>query len=134
MVTASGHAIPGQPKTGSRRFKWHGMRPRVRSMHEHAQFDPSDEEWAWFAPPLLPRSERGRPRTTDPREALVLDGRDGMSVYCFPPVSTIQDCTWRSEGPFECIGEMFRGFLRRISGGSEELGAIDSQSVKTAED
>ena len=109
-------------------------------MHEDAQLDPSDEERAWIAPLLPPPSERGRPRTTDLWEvlnALMFMGRTACQwrnlSRCFPPVSTVQEYTWRNEGLFEQGGDMLRGLLRRISGRSEEPGVIDSQRVKTAE-
>ena len=129
MATASGHAIPGW--LIPRKFTCHGMRPRERSTHEGARPDPSDEEWAWIEPLLPPPSKRGRPRTTDPREALVLDGHHGMPVHCTVspgfqgPELFLQAADRRA---FRACGDVFRGLLRQLAGRSREPGAMTARA------
>jgi putative transposase len=106
--------------------------------------DLTDEQWALLEP-LLPRaSRRGRPRKTDLREilnALFYHAREGGSwralPHDFPPWKTVYNYFqwWTWDGTWQRILDALRPQVRTKAGraATPSAGAIDSQSVKTAE-
>jgi putative transposase len=105
--------------------------------------DLTDEQWALLDPLLPPPKPRGRPRA-DLRE--VLNGplylnRTGCQwrrlPHDFPPWSTVHTGyrRWRTDGTWQRLNDALRPQARRQAGRdpSPRAGAVDSQSVKAAE-
>jgi|ERR1019366_6393968 putative transposase len=111
------------------------------------KFYPSDltnEQWALLKP-FLPRpSRRGRPCKANLRDvvnALFYHAREGGSwralPHDFPPWKTVYNYfeSWTRDGTWQRLLDTFRPLVRIQAGraATPSAGAIDSQSVKTAE-
>src|SRR5436309_4457021 len=109
--------------------------------------DLTDEQWALIEP-LLPRAyrryRRGRPRKTDLREivnALFYHAREGCTwralPHDLPPWRTVYNNFqwWDWDGTWQKILDVLRPLARVRAGRSPtpSAGALDSQSVKTAQ-
>ena len=106
--------------------------------------DLTDAQWEVIAPFLPPARSRGRPRTTDPREALnaiLYVTRTGcawrMLPHDFPPWNTVYAYfqRWQRAGMWERLLEVLREQVREKAGREPTPSAaiIDRQTVKTTE-
>ena len=104
----------------------------------------SDPEWALIAPLILPAKRGGRKREVDVRE--VLNGiLYVLGTGCqwralpkdLPPKSTVHNyfTLWEWDGTLDRIHHELYVMTRELEGreASPSAGAIDSQSVKSAE-
>jgi putative transposase len=105
--------------------------------------DLTDAQWAVLEPWIPPPRPGGRPRKTDMREvvnAIFYFNREGCTwralPHDFPPWKTVYNYfqAWQQDGTWDFFLDALRRRVRAAAGRDPDprVGAIDSQSVKTA--